>query len=228
MPAKVRGSAFLPNHISFWHTDRPPLLQQKPRHLPQRPQHLKARVLRLRSRLRVKQHQPMARRRSERRPARRRIAPISTKVRRLISYGDILPTIQKFLSRSIPILVFQTREWPSWTRLSMTFLNALPPRHRVRCNHTLSPIRIIYPLLSELAVYSKKSTISSREIQTSVRLILPGELAKHAISEGTKSVTSESSLLFMLSRLCWLLLAQNSPLVPSKHFDCIVYSTSCL
>ena len=43
----------------------------------------------------------------------------------------------------------------------------------------------------ELASYSKKSTISSREIQTSVRLILPGELAKHAISEGTKSVTSK-------------------------------------
>ena len=41
----------------------------------------------------------------------------------------------------------------------------------------------------ELAAYSKKSTISSREIQTAVRLILPGELAKHAISEGTKSVT---------------------------------------
>ena len=42
---------------------------------------------------------------------------------------------------------------------------------------------------SELAAYSKKSTISSREIQTAVRLILPGELSKHAISEGTKSVT---------------------------------------
>ncbi|TFL04611.1 histone-fold-containing protein [Pterulicium gracile] len=46
---------------------------------------------------------------------------------------------------------------------------------------------------SKLASYSKKSTISSREIQTSVRLILPGELAKHAISEGTKSVTKYSS-----------------------------------
>ena len=42
---------------------------------------------------------------------------------------------------------------------------------------------------TELASYSKKSTISSREIQTAVRLILPGELSKHAISEGTKSVT---------------------------------------
>ena len=34
-----------------------------------------------------------------------------------------------------------------------------------------------------------KNTITSREIQTAVRLILPGELAKHAVSEGTKAVT---------------------------------------
>ncbi|KAL7010225.1 histone H2B [Cystobasidiomycetes sp. EMM_F5] len=46
---------------------------------------------------------------------------------------------------------------------------------------------------SKLASYNKKSTISSREIQTAVRLILPGELAKHAISEGTKGVTKYSS-----------------------------------
>uniref|UniRef100_A0A8C4Y2B2 Histone H2B n=1 Tax=Gopherus evgoodei TaxID=1825980 RepID=A0A8C4Y2B2_9SAUR len=32
-------------------------------------------------------------------------------------------------------------------------------------------------------------TITSREIQTAVRLLLPGELAKHAVSEGTKAVT---------------------------------------
>lgn len=42
---------------------------------------------------------------------------------------------------------------------------------------------------SKLASYNHKSTISSREIQTAVRLILPGELAKHAVSEGTKAVT---------------------------------------
>ena len=40
-----------------------------------------------------------------------------------------------------------------------------------------------------LARYNKKSTLTSREIQTSVRLLLPGELAKHAVSEGTKAVT---------------------------------------
>ncbi|KAK7207461.1 histone H2B [Myxozyma melibiosi] len=46
---------------------------------------------------------------------------------------------------------------------------------------------------SKLAAYNKKSTISSREIQTAVRLILPGELAKHAVAEGTKAVTKYSS-----------------------------------
>ena len=46
---------------------------------------------------------------------------------------------------------------------------------------------------SRLTKYAKKSTIGSREIQTAVRLLLPGELAKHAISEGTKAVTKYTS-----------------------------------
>ncbi|PRP83462.1 histone h2b [Planoprotostelium fungivorum] len=45
----------------------------------------------------------------------------------------------------------------------------------------------------KLASYNKKQTLSSREIQTAVRLILPGELAKHAVSEGTKAVTKYNS-----------------------------------
>ena len=46
---------------------------------------------------------------------------------------------------------------------------------------------------SRLARYNKKATLSSREIQTAVRLLLPGELAKHAVSEGTKAVTKFTS-----------------------------------
>ena len=46
---------------------------------------------------------------------------------------------------------------------------------------------------SKLARYNKKNTISSREIQTAIRLVLPGELAKHAVSEGTKAVTKFTS-----------------------------------
>merc|ERR1712242_65761 len=46
---------------------------------------------------------------------------------------------------------------------------------------------------SKLVRYNKKHTLSSREVQTAVRLLLPGELAKHAVSEGTKAVTKYTS-----------------------------------
>jgi histone H2B len=41
----------------------------------------------------------------------------------------------------------------------------------------------------KLVTYNSKATLSSREIQTACKLVLPGELAKHAVSEGTKAVT---------------------------------------
>ena len=46
---------------------------------------------------------------------------------------------------------------------------------------------------SRLVQCNRTKTISSREVQTSVRLLLPGELAKHAVSEGTKAVTKYTS-----------------------------------
>ena len=45
----------------------------------------------------------------------------------------------------------------------------------------------------KLCQYNSKATLSSREIQTAIRLLLPGELAKHAVSEGTKAVTKYTS-----------------------------------
>ncbi|XP_021706496.1 histone H2B-like [Aedes aegypti] len=48
---------------------------------------------------------------------------------------------------------------------------------------------------SRLAKINRKKTMSSREIQTAVRLLIPGELAKHAVSEGTKAVTMYTSSL---------------------------------
>ena len=41
---------------------------------------------------------------------------------------------------------------------------------------------------SKLVRYNKRQTLSAREIQSSVKLLLPGELAKHAIIEGSKAV----------------------------------------
>ena len=46
---------------------------------------------------------------------------------------------------------------------------------------------------SALARANKKRTLGSREIQTAVRLVLPVELARHAMSEGTKAVAKVSA-----------------------------------
>lgn len=44
-----------------------------------------------------------------------------------------------------------------------------------------------------LSTYSHRTTMSSREIQGAVKLVLPGELGKHAVAEGTKAVTNYTS-----------------------------------
>ncbi|CBZ24291.1 histone H2B [Leishmania mexicana MHOM/GT/2001/U1103] len=39
---------------------------------------------------------------------------------------------------------------------------------------------------------NKKRTLGAREVQTAVRIVLPAELAKHAMAEGTKAVSNAS------------------------------------
>lgn len=58
------------------------------------------------------------------------------------------------------------------------------------CCHAFGEILREAVLLTEK---SGKATMTSREVQTGVRLCLPGELAKHAVSEGTKAVTKYNS-----------------------------------
>ena len=41
---------------------------------------------------------------------------------------------------------------------------------------------------SRLCIYSQRLSLSAREVQTATQLVLPGELSKHAISEGGKHV----------------------------------------
>ena len=45
----------------------------------------------------------------------------------------------------------------------------------------------------QLCKINKKHTMDARAVQTAVRLVFPGELAKHAMSEGTKAVTKFNS-----------------------------------
>ncbi|KAJ9506164.1 hypothetical protein QJQ45_002450 [Haematococcus lacustris] len=70
---------------------------------------------------------------------------------------------------------------------------------------------------SRLARYNKKPTVTSREIQTAVRLVLPGELAKHAVSEGTKAVTKFTSRWLAPSRSLLKHLAAASSADTSLH-----------
>ena len=44
-----------------------------------------------------------------------------------------------------------------------------------------------------LGASTKRQTIGSREVQTAVRVVLPAELAKHAMAEGTKAVAKASA-----------------------------------
>ena len=41
----------------------------------------------------------------------------------------------------------------------------------------------------KLCKINKRDTLSSRDVQSAIRLVLPGELSKHAVSEGTKAMT---------------------------------------
>ena len=45
---------------------------------------------------------------------------------------------------------------------------------------------------SKLCRIHKRATMSSRDVQSAIRLVLPGELSKHAVSEGTKAMTKFS------------------------------------
>jgi len=42
----------------------------------------------------------------------------------------------------------------------------------------------------KLCSYTKKDTLTAREISTATRLVLPGELARHAVNDGMKAVST--------------------------------------
>ncbi len=47
----------------------------------------------------------------------------------------------------------------------------------------------------DLSTSDEKKTLGSREIQTAVRIVFPGEVGKHAVSEGTKALTKYNASL---------------------------------
>lgn len=165
----------------------PPLLLEKRLHRP--PPKLPRRLRAARQPRRPPSQQLLtARRRSARRPERRLTLLTSTRVCSLT-----LAVVSKADTR---LVLKQVHPDTGISNKAMailnSFVNDIFERIATEASSMYSVSWVVPTCahyLSELAAYSKKSTISSREIQTSVRLILPGELAKHAISEGTKSVT---------------------------------------
>ena len=61
------------------------------------------------------------------------------------------------------------------------------------CNQMNRLMILLAKTIAETAraaiINKKQVTITSREIQYAIRTLLPGELLKHAVSEGTKAVT---------------------------------------
>ena len=47
-----------------------------------------------------------------------------------------------------------------------------------------------------LCAINRRKTLTSREIQTAVRLLLPGELARHAVAEGKVAVARGAGLAY--------------------------------
>lgn len=68
---------------------------------------------------------------------------------------------------------------------AMNLLNAI-------ANHFC---KIILEETKRVSAYNKRATISPREIQTAVRIVIGGELAKHAVSDAAKAMRrSEESI----------------------------------
>lgn len=53
----------------------------------------------------------------------------------------------------------------------------------------------VVKVVNQLLLRTGAKTVTSRDIQSAVRICLPGELAKHAVSEGTKAVTRYNAVI---------------------------------
>lgn len=109
-------------------------------------------------------------------PAKQNVSPVSQKKNRkpkkqYDSYGRFICKVLKQVHPDIAI-----------TKKAMIIMNSF-------VNDLFERIAIE---AGKLAKYVKRRTLTSRDIQASVRLIVPGELAKHAVSEGTKAFAKYS------------------------------------
>ncbi|RXG57228.1 Histone H2B [Armadillidium vulgare] len=83
----------------------------------------------------------------------------------------------------------------SWQSLKIYFKNRQDEKKRgiTRVITSFAPTKCYWRIVVEafrLAHYNRRPIILSREVQTVVRLFLPGELTKHAASKETKVISN--------------------------------------
>lgn len=94
----------------------------------------------------------------------------------------------------------RTKRVPSWAlfihrALKQVFKNVSLTKRamQVMCSFVEDMFNRLQGEAVNIAKINKVRTLTAREIQTSARLLLPPELAKHAMSEGTKAVAKYNS-----------------------------------
>ncbi|AYU77896.1 histone H2B [Leishmania donovani] len=85
------------------------------------------------------------------------------------------------------------RSWNVYVCRSLKAINAqMSMSHRTMKIVNSYVSDVMERICTEAAVLvrtNKKRTLGAREVQTAVRVVLPAELAKHAMAEGTKAVS---------------------------------------
>ncbi|XP_013187042.1 late histone H2B.L4-like [Amyelois transitella] len=109
-----------------------------------------------------------------------------------------LESIEKVeLTKKIKKMKKKKKDYDSFNSYIYKVLRSVAPENiRISRKSMLIMNNAVNDLLERFAVeagrlvaHGKKTTMGSREIQTAVRLLLPGELAKHANLEALKAVT---------------------------------------
>ncbi|XP_078400902.1 histone H2B type 1-L-like [Cetorhinus maximus] len=81
------------------------------------------------------------------------------------------------------------------SKQSLAKVTKKPPKKQRKSRQQSNSTHVYRLLTQHIAsedlhlIHYKRHTISAKEIQRAVHLVLPGEQAKHAISKGTKAIT---------------------------------------
>ena len=102
----------------------------------------------------------------------------------------------KAVKKSAPKTIKRRKGTESWKTYIFRVLKQVHPETRISQkgmsiinNFVTDTFEKVALEASKLCRIHKRMTMGSRDVQSAIRLVLPGELAKHAVSEGTKAMT---------------------------------------